>query len=130
MKVDELKYGEEYYEKKLYGKQVKFTMGSDGDLYWKENINNRVWEKVDASLAEILSYRFEKIEKPFPQIGDKYYTIGMIGGLHISIMGFEWRDSKADRRLLEVGNVFKTAEEAKETEQKIINEILKNRKIS
>lgn len=81
-------------------------------------------------MAEILSYRFEKIEKQFPQIGDKYYTIGMIGGQHLSIIGFEWRDSKADHRLLEVGNVFKTAEEAKETEQKIINEILKNREIS
>jgi hypothetical protein len=130
LKVEELKYGEEYYEKKFYGKRIKFTMGSDGDLYWKENIKNRVWEKEDAPLTVILSYRFEKIEKQFPQIGDKYYTISMIGGQHLSIMSFEWRDSKADRRLLKVGNVFKTAEEAKETEQRIINEILKNRKIS
>ncbi len=129
MKVEELKYGQEYYEKTLYGKQSKFTIGWDGDLYWKEDIKDRVWKKVDASLLQILNFRFEKIEKQFPQIGDKYYTIGMIGGQHLSIIGFEWRDSKADHRLLEVGNVFKTKKEAREAEQRIINEILKNRKI-
>ena len=130
MKVEELKYGQEYYEKTLHGKRLRFTMSRDGNLYCKKDIEDTVWEKVDASLTEILSYRFEKIKKQFPQIGDKYYTIGLIGGQHLSIMSFEWCDSKADRRLLKVGNVFKTAEEAKETEQKIINKILKNRKIS
>lgn len=130
MKVEELKYGQEYYEKTLHGKRLKFTMGSDGNLYWKENIKNRVWEKVDAPLTEILNYRFEKIKKQFPQIGDKYYVIGIIGGQHLSIVSFRWLGTEEEYRMLEVGNVFKTAEEAKETEQKIINEILKNRKIS
>ena len=136
MKVEELKYGQEYYEKTLHGKRLRFRISCwDGNLYCKEDIEdtdieNPVWEKVDASLTEILSYRFEKIEKQFPQIGDKYYTISIIGGQHLSIICFKWRNSKADRRLLKVGNVFKTAEEAKETVQKIINEILKNREIS
>ena len=129
MKVEELKYGEEYYEKS-HKSLVRFKMGLDGNLYWRINDENGIWEREKAPLTKILNYRFEKIEKQFPQIGDKYYTICMIGGQHLSIMSFEWCDSKADRRLLKVGNVFKTAEEAKETEQKIINEILKNRKIS
>ena len=129
MKVEELKYGEEYYEKS-HKSLVRFKMGLDGNLYWRINDESGIWEKERAPLTKILKYRFEKIEKQFPQIGDKYYTICMIGGQHLSIMSFEWCDSKADRRLLKVGNVFKTAEEAKETKQRIINEILKNRKIS
>ncbi len=130
LKVEELKYGQEYYEKTLHGKRLRFTIGWDGNLYYKKDIEDTVWEKVDAPLTEILSYKFEKIEKPFPQIGDKYYSIGMIGGQYPSILGFKWRDSEADYRLLKVGNVFKTAEEARKTKQRIINEILKNRKIS
>ena len=70
-------------------------------------------------MTKILSYRFEKIEKPFPQIGDKYYSIGMIGGQYPSIMSFEWRDSEADYRLLKVGNVFKTAEEARKQDKEL-----------
>lgn len=125
MKVDELKYGEEYYEKTFHGNIMKFKMGSDGNLYWKIDTENGTWKKEEASLLQILNFRFEKIEKQFPQIGDNYYVIGMIGGQHLSIMGFEWRDSKADHRMLKVGNVFETVEEAKETEQKIIDEVLK-----
>mgnify|MGYP000986793570 FL=1 len=129
MRVEELKYGEEYYEKS-HKSLVRFKMGLDGNLYWRINDENGIWEKEKAPLAQVLNYKFEEIEKQFPQIGDKYYVIGMIGGQHLSIVDFEWCDSKADRRMLRIGNVFETAEEARETEQRIINEILKNRKIS
>lgn len=128
MRVDELKYGQEYYEKKFHGDLVKFKMGSDGNLYWKMNAMIETWERKKAPLTEILNYRFERIEKQFPQfpqIGDKYYVIGMIGKQYLSIVSFRWHGTKADYRMLKIGNVFETEKEARETEQRIINEILK-----
>ena len=125
MKVEELKYGQEYYEKILHGKLVRFKMDLDGNLYWRINDESGIWKKDKAPLTKILSYRFEKIKEPFPQIGDKYYVIGMIGGRHLSIMSFIWDGSEEDYRMLSLGNVFETEKEARETEQRIINEILK-----
>ena len=129
LRVEELKYGEEYYEKS-HKSLVRFKMGLDGNLYWRINNENGVWKKEKAPLTQVLDYRFEKIEEQFPQIGDKYYVICMIGGQHQSVVSFKWYGTKADYRMLKIGNVFKTEKEARETEQKIINEILKNRKIS
>ena len=50
-----------------------------------------------------------KQEKEFPQDGDEYWYISLFG----SILSEEWIGDPSEKRVLEVGNVYKTEQQAR-----------------
>lgn len=103
------------------GYSFKFTIKM-GDLYYMDKQGDTEWSEETVPLLSILDYRFEEIEKSFPQVGDKYFCIDF--GAEDSIAEWDYDGGDFDLKYLNANDMFKTKEEAeKKLEQikKILN---------
>lgn len=67
------------------------------------------------SLAEF-NEEWEDYNDTFPSNGDEYWSLSTNGNLYAP---YKWTGSTGDKMRLELGNCFKTAEEANETIEKL-----------
>lgn len=125
----------EAYEKMREGKKVRrkdwlgYWFIEDGKvkIYLKDGnikFNNFTQETIANTLAE----DWEVVEEPKskdwkPKKGDTYYYIGSVG----SIFNYDYREDISDEAHLNIGNCFKTEEDAKHMVEKfkVIREIQK-----
>lgn len=125
----------EAYEKMQEGKKVRrkdwlgYWFIEDGKvkIYLKDGnikFNNFTQETIANTLAE----DWEVVEEPKskdwkPKKGDKYYYINDAG----SIFNYDYREDISDEAHLNIGNCFKTEEEAKHMVEKlkVIHELQK-----
>lgn len=125
----------EAYEKMREGKKVRrkdwlgYWFIEDGKvkIYLKDGnikFNNFTQETIANTLAE----DWEVVEEPKskdwkPKKGDTYYYIGSVG----SIFNYDYREDISDEAHLNIGNCFKTEEDAKHMVEKfkVIHELQK-----
>ena len=125
----------EAYEKMQEGKKVRrkgwlgYWFIEDGKvkIYLKDGnikFNNFTQETIANTLAE----DWEVVEEPKikdwePKKGDTYYYIGSVG----TILNYDYREDISDAALLNIGNCFKTEEDAKHMVEKfkVIRELQK-----
>lgn len=125
----------EAYEKMREGKKVRrkdwlgYWFIEDGKvkIYLKDGnikFNNFTQETIANTLAE----DWEVVEEPKskdwkPKKGDTYYYIGSVG----SIFNYDYREDISDEAHLNIGNCFKTEEDAKHMVEKfkVIRELQK-----
>ena len=125
----------EAYEKMQEGKKVRrkgwlgYWFIEDGKvkIYLKDGnikFNNFTQETIANTLAEDWEVVEEpKIKDREPKKGDTYYYIGSVG----TILNYDYREDISDAALLNIGNCFKTEEEAKHMVEKlkVIHELQK-----
>lgn len=127
----------EAYQKMLEGKKIKRP---DWKGYWfidskdnkfkiklaggeiKENkFTQETIKNTAANDWEVVEETKSKVKVWKPKKGDKYYYIGNAG----SIFNCDWREDNLDEARLNIGNCFKTEEEAQHIidKLKVINEL-------
>lgn len=71
------------------------------------------WEIDSSSMQDIFRYKFEEIEKLFPQVGDEYYTVSVQNEYpFINVANHFYKNNDIDESRLELNIIFKTRKEA------------------
>ena len=79
--------------------------------------------RIEELEKELLELKEQAKEELFPQDEDKYWYVGMRG----NVLSSEWEGLPSEEHMLEVGNIFKTEDEAyfKVERLKVENELRK-----
>ena len=78
-------------------------------------LSNRI-EQLEKELAELK--KLEKVVQYRPKIGDEYWFINTVGGTSLS----EWEHDDFDKDVYDIGNTYRTQEEAEFVVEKIRTE--------
>ena len=80
-------------------------------------LSNRI-EQLEKELAELKKLEKEKVKQFNPKIGDEYWFINTVGGTSLS----EWEHDDFDKDVYDIGNTYRTKEEAEFVVEKIRTE--------
>ena len=80
-------------------------------------LSNRI-EQLEKELAELKKLEKEGVKQYRPTIGDEYWFINTVGGTSLS----EWEYDDFDKDVYDIGNTYRTQEEAQFVVEKIRTE--------
>lgn len=80
-------------------------------------LSNRI-EELEKELAELKKLEKEKVMQYNPKIGDEYWFVNTVGGTSLA----EWEHDDFDKDVYEIGNTYRTKEEAEFVVEKIRTE--------
>ena len=80
-------------------------------------LSNRI-EQLEKELAELKKLEKEKVKQFNPKIGDEYWFVNTVGGTSLA----EWEHDDFDKDVYDIGNTYRTKEEAEFVVEKIRTE--------
>lgn len=80
-------------------------------------LSNRI-EQLEKELEELKKLEKERLVQYRPAIGDEYWFVNTVGGTSLA----EWKHDDFDKDVYEIGNTYRTKEEAEFVVEKIRTE--------
>ena len=80
-------------------------------------LSNRI-EQLEKELEELKKLEKEKVKQFNPKIGDEYWFVNTVGGTSLA----EWEHDDFDKDVYDIGNTYRTKEEAEFVVEKIRTE--------
>ena len=81
------------------------------------SLSNRI-EQLEKELAELKKLEKEGVKQYQPTIGDEYWFVNTVGGTSLA----EWEHDDFDKDVYDIGNTYRTQEEAEFVVEKIRTE--------
>lgn len=81
-------------------------------------LSNRI-EQLEKELAELKKLEKESVKQFKPTIGDEYWFVNTVGGTSLA----DWQYDDFDKSVYEIGNTYRTKEEAEFVVEKIRTEV-------